>query len=296
MDWNSPAWLALFGSMIGAGAALLGVLITNGFTAYTQWKQREHDATQKGMDRISVMRREVYVQAVDLCVTAVGELPNLTQEGNQEQRTKMFNGIALAMSKVQLVCTPETAAKAQAYSAAFIEALKKLTLAAHDSRKLEIDITCHQDLVEAAVKDMKDAGEMMRQYNLAMRNDNDYFNKLLEIGQGAIERHKGLAAELSAKFDARARAVGAFQAKMLEALAPLNEQQRDLMDSVRTELGLPPQRAEDIARRQVLENATKQSVAMFSDAMVQGGSSALDNLAGQTGAVSLKPEDVRPLD
>ena len=148
MDWTSTTGVALLSSIVGATAALFGVLLTSGFNVFIQWRQRQHDSRQKAMDRLGVLRRDVYLEAVTLCVNAMHQLPQLTQRSGQAERTQALTGVSLAMAKLQIVCSPETASMAQAYNAAFATVVPKLLLAAQNALKIEIDIDNQNELKE----------------------------------------------------------------------------------------------------------------------------------------------------
>ncbi|ULU25277.1 hypothetical protein [Dyella terrae] len=276
MNWTSSTGIALLAAIVGAASALLSALITNCFNLFIQWRQRQHDAGQKGLDRLSMLRREVYLEAVQLCTAAVTELSQLVHEGDEAERQRKLNGVAISVGKVQLVCTPMTALRAQTLGTTFAMALQGLTVEASKARKLEAKARTHTGLISDVQLEQKNIVELMRQYNLSGRDDPKYWGMLSMMNKGALERHTALVDARSAMHNEHAVEVGKFQILLMTVLSPLNDQMRGTLDCLRSELGLAAPTQAQVDERKKLETMMKASFGQLSEALASHGTGALD--------------------
>jgi len=106
---------ALFGALIGGGAALAGSVLTNIVVAWNLKRQHTHDAKQKVEDRKAAIRREVYPKIVDdihALHKHFGELQHLPfGDGEGEQFQQMLQ----STGKLWVIAEYETTVLSRQY-------------------------------------------------------------------------------------------------------------------------------------------------------------------------------------
>lgn len=239
-------WSALAASLLTLGGVILssvltltGVVISNRSNTNRLLRQLEHDASQKRSDRMTSLRKEVYLRGADEMATVGGRLadfPNI--DTTKEVVGRAVAPFFSAMAQIQLISEPATARIASELSALVGEAIPTLMeklLPVSDAR-IEADT--------AGVFYKKNQGEVER-INAELR-------AMIETGAiesdrfKALERSRDNAQGIADKFfddqqAASARRMRAFREYtiyLIRTLDPIAKHQIRLAAAIRGELGL----------------------------------------------------------
>ncbi len=99
----------VWSGLLASGIALAGVLVANRSNTTRLRAQFAHEAELKGKERLSTLRRDVYLQAAEETAKANAFLASLPQADPTESNLgKGLQGFFAAAAKVQLVAEPKT--------------------------------------------------------------------------------------------------------------------------------------------------------------------------------------------
>src|SRR5690349_10100423 len=151
---SDPAALLSIPTIVWSGAiasfiSLAGVVLSNRSSLKRLKEQLRHDANEKHRDRISDLRKGVYLELATQMTYAGGHLGSLA--GKDPTTTDLGAPLQAAMAeltKVQLVGNRETADLAAELTTVYGEALFNLMAAAKPLHDLKIDIKISGDIYE----------------------------------------------------------------------------------------------------------------------------------------------------
>lgn len=130
-------WSGIVASFI----SLAGVVLSNRSSLKRLKEQLRHDSEEKHRDRISQLRRDVYLRLATQMTYAGGHLGSLaSKDPTTEDLGGPLQDAMAELAKAQLVGSRETAALAAEMAAAYGEALFNLMAAAKPLHDLKIDI------------------------------------------------------------------------------------------------------------------------------------------------------------
>lgn len=172
---------AIIGSAIIASCiTLLGVIVSNRSNTHRLIQQLAHDSDEKSKERISLLRRDVYMKAVEEMVRAgayLGAIPQIdpTKTNAGEGLTNFF----AAVSKIQLIAESKTASIASDFTAKFATAHFALLAEAAPIQELNSKIqrldeyySIHQSEVsriESELKELNESGQFKEHRNKELR-------------------------------------------------------------------------------------------------------------------------------
>src|SRR5262245_17494427 len=97
-------WGAIVGALIGSGLTLVGVWLTNRQALKQQRLLFAHESKEKQRERLSNLRRDVYLPAIDAVVSMGNTLSRLVNEDpTDEEITKHAVIFGSAIARVQMV-------------------------------------------------------------------------------------------------------------------------------------------------------------------------------------------------
>ncbi len=138
-------WSGIIASFI----SLAGVVLSNRSNLERLKEQLRHDSSEKHRDRISELRKNVYLELATQMTYAGGHLGSLAgKDPTTADLVGPLQGAMEELAKVQLVGTNETAALASEMTSIYGEALFKLIAAAKPLHDLKIDIKISGDLYD----------------------------------------------------------------------------------------------------------------------------------------------------
>jgi hypothetical protein len=251
IDFLSLIPTMVWSGITGAIIALGGVFITNQSNTARLRIQLEHDAKEKARDRISALRREVYLQAVEELTKANSHLASLSQ--SDPTKTNLADGLQgffVAAAKLQLVAEPTTALLVNQLVATYGELFLRLierTIPLHKTRN---DISINDDLYNKAQTQVTRILAEMAKINEAAHANDAVFSAL----QRSIEWHQTETAKYAAN---RKTAWDKFNflniefcKQLLTEMRTVGEQQIPVLVEIRRDLGLTTELA---AFRQQME-------------------------------------------
>ncbi|WP_295941473.1 hypothetical protein [uncultured Xanthomonas sp.] len=132
----------VWSGIVAAAISLAGVVLSNLSTARRLRMQLKHDADEKLKDRLSVLRKEVYLQLYSDITTIQGHLGALSsKDPTSPEFAAPVQAVNTQLAKVQLVGSTEVTEYAAELTALFTESLCNLMLSAKPLHELRTDIS-----------------------------------------------------------------------------------------------------------------------------------------------------------
>lgn len=242
-------WAAVIAATITAAVAFLGVLISNLSNAKRLRQQLEHDSLEKSRERISQMRRSVYMQGAAELSTAMAHLGNIPQldprTDNLTAPLLSFNSVA---AQIQLIAESHTASlcaeMGKRLTAVFFEMIGK----AQPIFDLKIEAEMHESMRTFAQREFDQLTAKAKAANDSPHPDHQLLSRLSEgIGfyKEQIETHgKAVIDCLERKLVLQRQ----YAMELLPETRPIVDAQIPLMVQVRRELELTSD-TDEIANR-----------------------------------------------
>lgn len=131
----------VWSGIVAAAISLGGVVLSNWSTARRLRMQLQHDSSEKLKDRLSALRKEVYLQLYNDITALQGHLGALSaKDPTSPEFATPIQAVLAQLAKVQLVGSAEVMAQASELSAGFAESLFHLMVAAKPMHELRTDI------------------------------------------------------------------------------------------------------------------------------------------------------------
>lgn len=255
----------MWSGVVGAFLALAGVMLSNSSGNRRLEIQLRHDAQERAKDKISNLRKEVYLKAVeDIALVNV----QISTVANRDL-TKLDIGaelqtISASMEKVRIVGEGLTAKVAEelgcAYGILIVSLLPKIVSV--QSAQLDIDIN-DSGYNKAFAESTRVLGEIQR-FNEAARQDVEIFQALQRSYQWFSNRSQEYLDARGLAYQQRDQKLREFSEALLPEMKEISKIQLKLIASIRGELGLPVDLPE-LQRR--LERHWNVMAATYGDAM-----------------------------
>lgn len=231
-------WSGIIASLL----TFIGVMLSNWSNTRRLKVQLSHDATEKAKERISILRREVYLKAIEELNRVNTKLVALAQaDFVNSNPTNDLQDFYAAASKLQLIAEPETSLLASKLVAAYGMLTMRLLAKLGPLNDLKIEISICDRAYDVATAEVNRVLEKQR---LLIESGQPDQAQMLALNN-AYNFSSSQAAEYA---DQRAAAWAAFHVHhvdfvkmvMLE-LKVISEQQPPLMIAIRRDLGLTEQ-------------------------------------------------------
>lgn len=246
---------------IAATAALAGVILSNSGNNRRLRLQLKHDAGEKNLDRITNMRREVYLQAAEAMTkasSALGSLPN--KDLINTDICLDFQPLFCSCAKIQLIADSDTALKvgllAEHYGTLFMRLTARL--APLQSARLEIKMQTEQ--CEEARSQSKRLTRELSQFQEAARSDADIFNALFESRAGHDHNAVYYSDKVVVAWGEFNKSLALFNQELMVEMVELSKAQIPVLVAMRKDLGM----STDIEKyaRQLDDSNRKVELAM----------------------------------
>lgn len=228
-------WSGVLASVI----TLSGVFLTNRSHTKRLRIQLQADAVEKDKERVSNMRREVYLKAAEELTRAMNYLTSLPQRDftalNTNEELKEFFA---SSSKLQLVSEPQTALLANKLMALYSDVLLRIFEAAIPLQEARSDIAISDSfLTQSQGHVTRLLGEMER-FNTSENTGIKSFealNESLKFHQDQAELHATEHAEAWDRYNSHSVSLLKY---IIGELRPLADLQIPLVLAIRKDLGL----------------------------------------------------------
>lgn len=188
------AVIAAVGAIVGAVLAtivtLLSVSMQNRHSRNQQRLQLEADSLERQRERRISLRRDVYLPVADSVVGMVGALGKLLG-GDPSSAQGIIAGaqaFGAALTRIQMVGTPETVKHVAEYQRAFISTTALLQRLNHPLMLRKADIDIAQNTRQRYDDERTKCIELLKEYNLAGGGDPQRFRRIEQQAAYASER------------------------------------------------------------------------------------------------------------
>lgn len=231
-------WSGLIASVL----TLSGVLISNRSNTTRLRIQLQHDSDQKSRERTAVLRREVYLEAVEELTKANSHLAGLPQaDPTKENLAEGLQGFFGAAAKLQLVAEPKTALLVNELVASYGELLLRLLGPAMPLHEARSDISIHDTLYNRAQEQVTRVLGEMAKFNETAQASPQVFAALQRSLEGFQSLASTHAAERAEAWDRFNRLNVEFCKQLLTDVRSIGEQQIPVLVEIRRDLGLTTQ-------------------------------------------------------
>lgn len=267
-------WSGLLASVVASTITLGGVLLSNRGNSQRLKLQLDHDAREKAKERITSLRRDVYIQTAEELSKLSNYLTSLPQADLAKTNTaEGFQGFVTAATKLQLVAEPQTALLVNellaSYSDLFFRLLNKLV----PLQELRVAINLRNSFYDKAQNEAtRIIGEMNALNETGQKNETVFraLNTSFEFQQAQATK---LAEERDVFWTRHNKMHVEFQKALLVELRAIGERQIDVMIEIRRDLGLTTEL--DAFRKQMEEHWKQMRAGL--DRLIErlnGGSSS----------------------
>lgn len=229
----------VWSGVIASVLTLSGVLISNWSNTTRLRIQLQHDSDQKAMERTAMLRREVYLKAVEELTKANSHLAGLPQaDPTKTNLAEGLQGFFGAAAKLQLVAEPKTALLVNSLVASYSELLLRLlgrTMPLHEARS---DISVHDTLYNQAQEQVTRVLGEMAKFNESAQANPQVFDALQRSLEGFQSRASKHATDRSLAWETFNRLNLEFSKQLLIDLREVSEQQIPALVEIRRDLGL----------------------------------------------------------
>lgn len=254
-------WSAIVASVI----TLFGVMLSNRSNTARLKLQLDHDAAEKAKDKISNLRRDVYLKAsedIENTNISISEMAN--RDLTNLNFTKELQVISGSIARLKLVAEPKTSILAGnlgvEFGSLFLKLLPQLAVI-QDART---DIGVNQSLHDSSSAEVSRVVREMNRLKEEGRQDRIVFQNL----QGSYEFHSNQAQQyaeaVALAYENLHAALREYSMKVFPEMKELSKLQLKVMVAIRTDLGIACDVA-DLQRQ--LERQWAVMEAAYGDAM-----------------------------
>lgn len=235
----------IWSGVIASCITLSGVMLSNWSNTKRLEIQLSHDGKERAKDKISSIRKEVYLKAVeDIATTNIHVATIADRDLTKSDMNLEFQTIAATMEKLKIVAEPKTALLAAELNVQFgalvLELLPKL-VPLHEARSaIDINNSAYENSLADASRVMRDIHKFTEDGRQdvavlqALQRSYDFFRK-------QFEQYAEARSQAYERFDVRSRA---FNAELLPQMKDLSRTQLKLIVSIRSDLGVTTDVAE----------------------------------------------------
>ena len=255
----------IWSAMVASAITLFGVMLSDKNNTTRLKLQLNHDASEKSKEKISNLRREVYLKAVeDIEITNVHIGSLASRDLTNSNLTPELQAITASIAKLRLVAEPETSKLAgelsSEFGVLFFKLLPRLT-AVHNARA---DIEINNLLHESSSAEASRAIQQMNKFHEEGRQDENIFQALQSSYEFNSSQAQQYADERALAYDALLVGMREFDKFLLPEMKELSKLQLKVMMAIRKDLGIACDAA-DLQRQ--LERHWAVMEAGFGDAM-----------------------------
>jgi len=228
-------WSGVIASLLTLG----GVLLSNWSNTKRLRIQLQHDSAEKTAERRAVLRREVYLKAVEELTKAGSYLSTLPEKDPaKENLGEGVQGFAIAAAKLQLVAEPKTALLANEVAASFGELTVRLLGKVMPLHRARAQIRIHDDLYIEAHAQVKRVLSEMAKLNEAAEPNPRLWEALQRSLDGYMTHMSAHANNRSQAWDLFNLSNAQFQKQLIAELREIGGKQIPLLIEIRRDLGL----------------------------------------------------------
>lgn len=225
--------------VVAALSALAVVMISNRSSNKRLEIQLKHDAEEKAKDKISTLRKEVYLKAVeDISLVNIQFSAIASRDLTKTDLNTELQVITASMEKLKIVAEPETAKVAgelsQAYGILILSTLSKFA----PLQEAKSDIEINGDLYDKAFADACRVLRQMQEFNEQARQDMTVFEALQRSYEWFSDQSEQYADARAAAYKERDERLLEFNAGLLPEMKKISKIQQRLVMSIRKELNL----------------------------------------------------------
>lgn len=226
------------GALIGVVSGFLTAWITNRHGRKLLARQLESESRERQRERQVNLRRDVYLPAADAVVSlsvAMGRMAG-GDRAAAEQLMDVIQAFGSALTRMQMVATPETIRHVAGYQRATLKTVSFLQRQNHSLMLIRVDIDIAAEARDSHMTERTKLVEMMKAYNIDGGRDLARFERIQQ--QDALAEHE--RAEAHREW---LRHVHAFETTRLEMireyinhLTELSQLQAPVLAAIRREL------------------------------------------------------------
>jgi hypothetical protein len=160
---------SIWGIIVGALLTLIPVIVSNRHSRKQQAQQLQFESTERQRERRVNLRRDVYLPAADAIVGMTGAAAKLLggDPSSADQIIAGSQAFGAALTRIQMVATPETVRRVGEYQRAFLKAISLLQRLNHPMMLRKADIDLAHSARQAYHKERMKFIELRREYHLS---------------------------------------------------------------------------------------------------------------------------------
>lgn len=248
----------------GALAALIslgGIVLSNWSTARRLRTQLDHDAAEKLKDRLSVLRKEVYLQLYSDIAAMQGHLGALSsKDPTSPEFGAPVQAVNSQLSKVLMVGNDEVMKHASELQALYTESLFALMIAAKPLHELRTNIALVDQFYNQYLQEAQRVTREITSLNETGRPDLVRVAALQRSFESFRAQYTGYANERSEAWDQYNASQSGFVDVVKEHIARVAPTQAKLMAALKNEIGVRTD--EDALLNQIEGNLTRMERAV----------------------------------
>ncbi|MBO1539612.1 hypothetical protein [Pseudomonas sp. OA65] len=229
----------IWSGIVASCITLIGVMLSNRSNNARLKLQLDHDAREKSKEKISNLRREVYLKAVeDIEVTNIHVGSLASRDLSTLTMNSELQAITASMAKLKLVAEPKTTQLAGELSVAFgvlfLKLLQRLLPVQDAKADIEINDTGYISSSAEASRILRE----MHKFNEEGRQDAVIFQTLQNSYEFFSNQAQDYADARSTAYDVYNARLGEFNKLLMPDMKELSKMQLKLMMSIRNDLGI----------------------------------------------------------
>jgi hypothetical protein len=254
-------WSAVVASVVGSGLTLSGVLLSNRGNTQRLTTQLAHDSDERAAERKAVLRREVYLKAVEELVKANRHMMNLPKlDPADTDLSEGLDELFAVTAKLQLIANPKTARLIEELSARYSELVLTLLPKVQPIHDLQRSIGMQTELMKGAQAEADRVLAAMAQLNESSDPDPTRFAMLDRSMERIQARVSNCAKERDALWAERNALHQRYIRAVLHEMKRIAQVQIPVMAALREELGVEND-SED-AEQQIAERFRRMEMGL----------------------------------
>jgi hypothetical protein len=235
----------IWSGLIASALTLSGVIISNRSNTNRLMIQLKHDANEKAKDRTAILRREVYLNAVEEMVKANAHLSCLPQlDLTKINIADGLQGFFSTTARLQLIAEPKTALLVSTLTADYSELLFNLMILLMPASQAKSDIHIAENLYSSEQSEVTRILAEMSKLNESGHPDPHAFHALETSAKFHQSQAANYANQRSDAWNRFNHNNFIFQKSLLTELRNIGSKQIPVMIEIRRDLGLTGDLAE----------------------------------------------------
>ncbi|MDR6581634.1 hypothetical protein [Pseudomonas extremaustralis] len=229
----------IWSGIVASAITLFGVMISNKSNSGRLLLQLNHDANEKSKERMSKLRHDVYLKAIeDIEITNIKLGTLVSRDFTKIDMTLELQAITASMAKVKLVAEPETTKLAGELSAefgvVFLKLLPWLAVVQNAKADIEINSSSYDSSFAEASRLQLD----MQRFHEEGRQDWAVYQTLESYYKFKSGQSEEYSEALARAYEIHGEKLGEFNALLLPEIKGLSKVQLKLMIAIRKDLGI----------------------------------------------------------